>query len=261
MSTDISIIIPIYNEEQILEEMASSLALELDAAFGPGYWHFVLVNNGSTDRSAEIIQGIIDRWPPSITVYEKKPNYGVALKVGIAASRGEWVHLVDIEQWDIPFLQWSWAHRAEYDLFIGSKRADPTLNGQHELRRILSWGLNCVLQIFFDFTGTDTHGPKLFHRERLHAVLDCCVMDRGQYDSEIVLRSIRAGLRIVELPIPYIEHRPPRNVILKKVVWNIFALLRMRSILKKIPYSGPVRIRRFNREDMLSHSAASVDAI
>jgi glycosyltransferase involved in cell wall biosynthesis len=252
----LSVIMPIYNEEEILPGMLEALSVHFDRVIGRGAWQFVMVNNGSSDRTGEIIEHFRARWPSTVSVSEASPNYGLALRAGVGAASAPWLHLIDVEQWDIPFLNWAWRNREKYDLFIGSKRADPTLNRQHALRRFLSWGLNALLQFFFEFSGTDTHGPKLINRATLQPVLDRCVMDRGQYDTEIVLRSVRAGLRIVEAPIPYVEKRPPRNTIVLKVIWNLIAMNRMRYVMRDVPFRGPVRIWRVTREDLLAVDSA-----
>lgn len=251
-SHELSVIMPIYNEEATLFTAIETLARYIDAIVGVNSWHFILVNNGSSDRSAEIIEEIRVHWPATVTIFEETPNYGRALRAGLAAATTPWVHLIDVEQWDIPFLAWAWRHRRDFEVFIASKRADPTLNKQHMLRRLLSWGLNASIQLFFDYTGTDTHGPKLLNRSALTSVIDECVMDRGQYDTEIVLRSVRAGYRIVEVPFPYVEVRPPRKAIIKKVVWNLIAINRMRRVMRSVPFSSPTRISRVTREDVLA---------
>src|SRR5262249_57492551 len=75
----LSVVIPIYNEEAILPDMAEQLAPHLDEIAGAGRWQFVLVDNGSTDRSAVICDEIVRRQPGSMTVRLAHPDYGAAL--------------------------------------------------------------------------------------------------------------------------------------------------------------------------------------
>jgi hypothetical protein len=121
---------------------------------------------------------------------------------------------------------------------------------------LLSCGLNGLLQLFLQFTGTDTHGPKLINNVELHALAGACTLDRGQYDTELVLRAVRARKRIVEVPVEYRETRPHRNWMIKKIVWNIFALYRLIRVLEKVPVEGHARYHRFSREDVLAESEA-----
>jgi glycosyltransferase involved in cell wall biosynthesis len=225
---------------------------------GTGSWLFILVDNGSTDGTPRLVEEAIERWPLSRGIRLTDPNYGAALKTGLWAATTKWVFVLDIEQWDIPFMTWAWANRASYDLFIASKRADPTINFQRPYRRLLSAGLNAMLQVLFGFSGTDTHGPKLLNRQSLETMIRACVLDRGQFDTELVLRTIRGAKSVVEVPIEYREWRPHRNSMLKKIAWNLFALRRLQRVMQDVPYEGHVLYYRFSREDVLATSPPAV---
>ena len=250
----LSIVIPLYNEENILQDMANKIANGCDRIIGKGEWQFILVNNGSIDGTQQIINNITEIWPSTISIFEENPNYGKALRAGIEAGKTDFIHVINIEQWDMMFLAWSWENRDKYDLTLGSKRADPTTNHQSSYRRLLSWGLNSLLDLLFEYPGADTHGPKLLNRNSMRRVLDACVMDRGQYDTELTLRALREGLCIAECPSEYIEYRKPRNLMVKKICWNILAITRMWWILRKVDYKSYVRLYRFTRYDLIDAS-------
>ena len=247
----VSVVIPLFNEEAILEKNLTTLARFFDEFIGTGSWLFLLVDNGSTDGTRQKVEAAIARWPLSRAVYLPEPNYGAALRAGLTSATTRWAYMIDIEQWDLPFVAWTWANRDSYDLFLGSKRADPTLNFQAPYRKLLSCALNGLLQLFLGFSGSDTHGPKLLDRAELEAIAEICCLDRGQYDTELVLRAIRARKRILEIPVIYKENRPHRNWMIKKIVWNLFALRRLISVMRDVPSEGPIRYRRISREDIL----------
>jgi len=104
--------------------------------------------------------------------------------------------------------------------------------------------------------GTETHGPKLINLECLRPVIDSSVSDRGQFDTEIVLRAVRKGHRIAEAPIAFCETRPPRTKIVKKVVWNLIAFSRLRRVIRDVQYEGPVEFRQFSRSDVVAAAEA-----
>jgi glycosyltransferase involved in cell wall biosynthesis len=249
-----SVVVPVYNEEKILLDNLSRYADALDRVVGALRWQYVLVDNGSTDSTPQLIRHIQSKWPLTQGLTSPEPNYGLALRTGLRAVTTPYAHLIDVEQWDVPFLSWAWKHRDRYDLFIASKRSDPSLNKQPKYRYLLSWGLNALLQLLFDFTGTETHGPKVMRMKNMKPIIDAATSDRGQYDTEIVLRSVRSSLRIVEVPTPHVEVRPPRAVILKKVAWNIVALLRLWRKLRHVPFAGEMRYHRFAREDVMAEA-------
>jgi glycosyltransferase involved in cell wall biosynthesis len=251
----VSVVIPLYNEQEILARNLEILADCLDRVVGSGNWLFLLVENGSTDGTLAAADAAVRRWAGSSVIRLAEPNYGVALRSGLKTAATPWVYVFDIEQWDLPFIAWSWKNRKAYDLLLASKRADPTICHQQPYRRLLSCALNGLLQVLVQFTGTDTHGPKLLDRTTLQPVIDLCELDRGQYDTELVLRAVRAGKRIVEVPVLYREMRPNRNWMAKKIVWNLLALRRLVRVMKHVPYEGHVRYYRLAREDVLADSS------
>ncbi len=252
MSVELSVIVPIFNEEGELGDACERLASHLDETAGTGNWQFVLVDNGSVDGTPEVVAQILTRWPTSVDVLLPSPNYGKALRAGLDRAEGKWAYIINVDFWDPVFLDWAYRQRQVYDLIVGSKRADATLNEQSKYRRVLSWGLNSILQVFFGFIGTDTHGQKLLNCSSLHPLLDACVMHRGQFDTEFTIRAIRGGLWIAEAPVPIVETRRQRNWMVKKIAQNLWDIVRLRRVIQRVPYAGPIRYHRYAREDMLS---------
>jgi glycosyltransferase involved in cell wall biosynthesis len=250
----IAVVIPLYNEERIIEENLYTLARVFDGLVGAGNWFFVLVDNGSTDATPKLVAETIARWPLSRSIHLPDPNYGGALKEGLRSVTAKWAYTLDIEQWDIPFIIWAWKNRNHFDAFVASKRADPTINHQQPYRKFLSCGLNGLLQMFVQFNGTDTHGCKLLNCESLQPIIEVCQLDRGQFDTEMILRAIRKQKRIVEVPIDYREFRPHRNWMAKKIFWNVLALRRLVSVMRSVPFEGHIRYYRFAREDLLAET-------
>ena len=130
----------------------------------------------------------------------------MALRTGINESNSNYCHIINVEQWDIDFLNWS-LKNIEKDLIIGSKRADPTLNFQSKFRKFLSWGLNSLLSLLFETVSIDTHGPKLLKMQTMKKIKKNTKLNRGQFDTEFSLRAQREGLWIAEAPIIYREKK------------------------------------------------------
>lgn len=247
---ELSVVVPVYNEAVDLWDTTSSLAVHLDVVVGSGNWQYVLVDNGSGDESPAVIARIRERWPSSIGVRLPKPDYGMALAEGFARAEGDWAYLINVDFWDAPFLNWCWRYRGLYDLVLGSKRADASLNRQQWYRRLLSWGLNSILQAVFGFVGTDTHGQKFFSLPAMRPILAETKMRRGQYDTEFSLRAMRRGLWIAEIPVPLVELRPPRNLMLGKIFRNLVDITRLLRYMRDIPANRPIRYHRYARDDI-----------
>ena len=248
-SLHLSIVVPVYNEEGLLLAMADQLGPHLDDFAGRGRWQFVLVDNGSTDASGEICSQIVRRWPGSVAIQLDRPNYGEALYQGLTRAAGPWAFVVNVDFWDVPFMRWCFRTRGVYDLVIGSKRADYSLNRQQKYRKILSWGLNTILQAVFGFVGSDTHGQKFLYLPVMRPIFKQCVMRRGQFDTEFTLRAARAQLWIAEVPVPIVEVRPVRNFMVQKIIRNLIDIRRLRRVIRQVPLKA-ARYHRWSREDV-----------
>lgn len=251
MTADLYVVVPVFNEEALLRDTAEELAVHLDSIIGSGRWGYILVDNGSTDRTPELAERIVQSRPPSRRLSLPRPDYGAALAAGLEAADSPYAFIVNADFWDPVFLSWCWQHRERYDLIIGSKRADFSLNRQPRYRVLLSWGLNTILQLLFGFVGTDTHGQKFLNLATMRPILEATVMRRGQFDTEFTLRAMRAGLWLAEVPVPIAEQRRQRNLMIRKIYQNLKDIVKLRRIVHKLPYKHAIRYHRWAREDML----------
>ena len=91
---------------------------------------------------------------------------------------------------------------------------------------------------------------KLIKLDKMLQLAKECKMKRGQFDTELTLKAIRKRYWVAEIPIPYIEKRKAKNLMIKKITQNIFDLFRLYVVMKNEPYKGTLRYRRFCREDL-----------
>lgn len=91
----ISVIIPLYNKEQIIEKCVQSVLSQDYNDF-----EVVIVNDGSTDRSAEIVKGIGDTRIRFIEQENGGPSK--ARNTGVLNSKGEWIVFLDADDEFMP---------------------------------------------------------------------------------------------------------------------------------------------------------------
>ena len=117
---DLSVVVPLYNEEESLPHLVGQLL----AALRPSGERFelVLVNDGSSDRTAEVLERLSKDIPELVGVLLRK-NYGqtAAMAAGFDVSRGEVIVSLDgdlqNDPADIPMLLSKL--REGYDLVSG----------------------------------------------------------------------------------------------------------------------------------------------
>ena len=97
MKPAISVIVPIYNEEQGLEALFARLYPALDLLGEP--YEIVFINDGSRDRSAAILREQFARRPEATRVILFNGNFGqhMAIMAGFEASRGEIIVTLDAD--------------------------------------------------------------------------------------------------------------------------------------------------------------------
>ncbi|MDB4955961.1 MAG: glycosyl transferase family 2 [Myxococcales bacterium] len=224
MTPDVSIVIPVYNEEGILREavtdLLDGLAAVRTALHAPELtFEVILAENGSRDRTVELAEHLASERPEVRTFSLGEPNYGKALRRGILEARGTYVICEEIDLCDADFHRRALEtlRHSDADMVVGSKAMKGASDERPVFRRVATRVINGMLRVALDFRGTDTHGLKAFHRESLLPIVEACVIDRDLFASELVIRAGREGLRVIEIPIRLHEKRPPAINLVKRV--------------------------------------------
>jgi hypothetical protein len=197
---DVTVLIPAYNEE-------ASLPLVLGAL--PRVGRLIVVDNASTDATAEVALA-----HGAIVVEERRRGYGSACLGGLAAIResvagGEEppgiVVFLDADYSDHPELlpklvEPIRAGRA--DFVLGSRLLGEREAGAMPLQSVFGNRLACFLmRLLFGMRYTDL-GP--FRAIDYRSLLRLGMVDRNfGWTVEMQLKAARAGLRTIEIPVPY----------------------------------------------------------
>ena len=80
---DLSVLIPVYNEERTLERLLDAVEER------PEVSELVIVDDGSTDRTSEILSGRDFKVPVQVIRHERNRGKGAALRTAIAAATGD----------------------------------------------------------------------------------------------------------------------------------------------------------------------------
>ena len=198
---DLSVVLPVYNEEENLPLLWPELRGVLDP-LGITY-EIVFVDDGSRDRSADLVKGFREL-DARVRLVRLKENAGetAATEAGFKASRGRCVVVMDADlqndPHDIPRL----LHELDrWDAVTGwrVKRGD----GDSLVRQISSRAANRIRNRISDDTIQDSGCTfRAFRRECLRGL----VLYRGFHRFIPTLLRMR-GYRVLEIPV---NHRPRR---------------------------------------------------
>jgi glycosyltransferase involved in cell wall biosynthesis len=206
---EISIVIPVYNEEAILEGALRRLIPQVREMNRP--FELILAANGCVDSTLIIADELADIFPEIVILDSPEPNYGKALRNGILLAKAPIVLCDEIDLCDLDFYRRALRrldHR-ECQMVVGSKAMRGSRDRRPLMRRAATRVINGMLWASLGFQGSDTHGLKGFLREDLLPIVNACIVDKDLFASELVIRAERAGLEIQEIPIELEEQRSP----------------------------------------------------
>jgi len=221
---DVSVVIPVYNEEGILRDAVAELLEGFETVrtalrYPEMTFEVILAENGSSDRTAELAARLASENPEIRTFSLGEPNYGKALRRGILEAHGTFVICEEIDLCDRDFHRRALAMlmHADADLVVGSKAMKGSSDERPAFRRLATKVINGMLRVAVDFRGTDTHGLKAFRRTALLDTVRACLVEKDVFASEFVIRADRGGVRTKEIPVHIIEKRPPSINLFKRV--------------------------------------------
>lgn len=193
----ISVVIPLYNEDESLRELAERLHATLQQMTGGGY-EVIFIDDGSTDSSYEVLREL-HRNNPRFKAIRFRTNYGksAALAVGFEQVRGKYIFTMDADLQDDPDELPSMLAtlKSGYDLVSGWKktRHDPW----H--KTVPSKLFNSVVQTV---TGLDIHdfncGLKGYRREVLPFL-----NVYGEMHRYLPAQAHWQGFRVTEQPVKH----------------------------------------------------------
>lgn len=225
--TTLSIVIPAYNEENGIAEIANRvLKVKPDLVkAGVHEMELLVVDDGSRDRTAEVAAGI-----PGVTLvrHPKNKGYGAALKTGFSKACGELIGFLDADGTYPPeyFPKLCQAAMNGSDLVIGSRMAGED-SKMPVTRRVGNFFFANLLTILGRQKVTDSaSGMRVFKREILEQIYP--LPDGLNLTPVMSTRALHEGIKIEEVPIPYSERvgRSKLSVIhdgrvfLQSMVWT-----------------------------------------
>jgi glycosyltransferase involved in cell wall biosynthesis len=205
---DISLILPVRNGAEWIEENIRAVVSCLDEAFKS--FEVIAVCDGDQDsasRSARLVADQDER--VRVYSYPQSQGKGFALSFGVAQASGKLVGWLDSDL-DVAPEAIVRAARcfdagAEIDAAVGSKRHPDSSVDYHPVRRIYSAGYQVLVRVLFRLNVRDTQvGAKVFRREMLDIVTPLLLAKRYAYDLEVLAVGAQFGFdRIVEVPVQF----------------------------------------------------------
>jgi glycosyltransferase involved in cell wall biosynthesis len=195
----------------------------------------LIVENGSTDETLAIARRLADELPHVRVSSLAVADYGAALRDGVLAAKGEFVVTFDVDYYDLGFVDDALALLTQPApapaIVVGSKRAPGARDKRPWPRRFVTAVFSWLLRFGFSLSVSDTHGMKAMRRVAVDRLLRVCRFRTDLFDTELVIRTQRAGLPIAELPVTAQERRPSRTPIWRRVPRTLIGMIELRLTL------------------------------
>lgn len=200
----ISIILPVYNEEDNIERTVTEAVQWLKECDGVAAFEVVAVNDGSRDNSGKILERLKTGVENLVVVdYPLNKGYGGALVSGIRVARYDWILLMDSDgQFKIDALADLLDHTADCDIVAGyrAKRRD------NILRIWLGDLYTSLARTFLNVKLRDINcGFKLFRKPFLD--VDGINTHAGAFYTHVFMNAHARKARIKEVPV--VHHPRP----------------------------------------------------
>src|SRR5215472_13187662 len=239
----VEIVVPVLNEERDLAPSIRRLVAYLAGRF-PFLAVVTIADNGSTDGTWAVAQALAAELPGVRAVRLERPGRGHALRSVWSASRADVLAYMDVDlSTDLnallplvaPLLS------GHSDLAIGTRLARGARVVRGPRREVISRCYNALLHATLGARFSDAQcGFKAIRAEAARVLLPLTRDTGWFFDSELLVLAERAGLRIHEVPVDWIDDPDSRVKLVPTALADLHGIARLRWQLCR----GTLRVPR-----------------
>ena len=194
---EISVVIPVYNEESLIEESLRRVLHVFDKSKLD--YEIIVVDDGSTDKSYRLIRKFLFGKKIRVIRHKKNRGYSAAVRSGICAAKGKYVGYLDADlQYDARDMIRFYKYAKKFQAGIVCGKYGKT--GGLWVRRFLSKGRNSLTCYLFRIPREcDINSMK---------IIDAAILSKIDFSNkkevvglEIILGAQKLGCKIFSLPI------------------------------------------------------------
>lgn len=229
----IDVVIPVFNEERALVPCVEQVRAHL--ATLPFAARVTIADNASTDGTALLARQLSHRYPDVALVTLAEKGRGRALKRAWTASDAEILVYMDVDlSTDLngllplvaPLLS------GHSDLAIGSRLARSSRTTRGPRREVISRAYNYLLRGTLRARFSDAQcGFKAMRRDVAQHLLPLVEDDAWFFDTELLVVAERAGLRIHEVPVDWVDDPDSTVDVLRTALDDLRGIVRLGSAL------------------------------
>src|SRR5215468_11567984 len=242
-TAQVEIVVPVRDEERDLGPGIRRLVAYLTTRF-PFRTVVTIADNGSTDRTWAVARALAQEFDGVQTVHLDQSGRGRALRRVWSASGADVLAYMDVDlSTDLnallplvaPLLS------GHSDLAIGTRLARGSRVIRGPKRELISRGYNLLLRTLMGARFSDAQcGFKAIRRDQARALLPLTRDTGWFFDTELLVLAERAGLRIHEIPVDWIDDLDSRVDIIATALADLRGMARLGSGLAR----GSIKVPR-----------------
>lgn len=223
----ILIVLPTYNEEDILEENVLRVYNFCHQKLTDYEWQILIADNGSTDKTAVIAEKLGQKFNQITNFHLEQAGRGRALKKAWTEFDADIYSYMDIDlATDLKYflLLIEAFGKENYDLVTGSRLKRGAEIERSLLREIFSQIYNLILKFFFPrYNIKDSQcGFKAISQKIKKEILPSIKHTGWFFDTELFIRSFYQGYKIKEIPVNWREERFKKRKSTVKLLQTVF---------------------------------------
>jgi len=240
LAPHLSIVVPAHNEELRLPGSLSRILEHLRQQ--PYSWEVLVVENGSSDRTAEVAERFAQAAPGLRVLREAQRGKGLAVRRGMLEATGEYRFICDADL-SMPIDQINRflpPQLPDYDIAIASREAAGAVRyGEPAYRHWVGRAFNLIVRLLAVPGFQDTQcGFKCFRGQAAEVLFPLQRLHGWTFDVELLFVALRRGYRVVEVPIPWYYYPGSRISILRDSLAMFTDLFRIRRNWRRGLYSA-----------------------
>jgi putative flippase GtrA len=226
----VEIVVPVHNEEHVLEASITRLHGYLAASF-PFAFRITIADNASTDATWPLARRLAGQLPHVRAVHIAKAGRGRALRQVWSASDADVVAYMDVDlstglEALLPLV--APLVSGHSDLAIGTRLANGAAVVRGPRRELISRCYNLLLRTTMRARFSDAQcGFKAGRTEVVQALLPSVEDQAWFFDTELLLAAQRRGLRIHEVPVDWVEDTDSRVDVVRTAMDDLRGMARV----------------------------------
>lgn len=227
----VDVVIPVYNEEQVLERSITILRKFLQEQHAYR-WRIVIADNASVDKTLEVAKRLASLYPEVNYIHLDQKGRGRALRRAWLESEADIVSYMDVDlstnlEAFPPLIDG--LIKKEHHIAIGSRLKQGAQVQRQLKREVISRCYNLLMKLMFWNRFSDAQcGFKALTRTAVEDLVPI-VKDEGWFfDSELLLRAEQKGYRIYEVPVNWVDDLDSRVNIVQTAWGDLKGLIRVR---------------------------------